>query len=842
MIKKDLNWFVEKYEREFFLKHKTQETYYGFIMKGDYISYYKLSKNSNKMDENLVDISKKYGKKELNTLLNKLLPKDYEVFDLPNKVKEETNAFIQNFKLDKDYFFVQKNEENILSSSIVKLNLKRETDTSWLLEKIPYFGNNVLPNLSHFVQGSLPLRRDVLYCNNVAFTLSYYLNLLFTLGFEYLSMEEVVNLCIPNPIEKDTVFDFKYYNFTQEPKKYIALAPNEALNIIKIVIYEVADNAIIKENIYYTICNKESTIADILGNFNDPEKFISIDKSILNKFEKKIDTEAFKIPQKEEVKLEQFPLEVPKEPLKISDFFNTLSDENKFYFYANMTPENPMEWQIAFTAETDREEACFLSSKPFLLKDFNAVSTQLKVEYLDDSSDKKSVERKCAREFKKAGLKPIETAKIYEILSGKPLNELNKQSLLCTFVEDDDESASVFDVYENYACVREGNLKHLYWQFFKDENERNGWLKKYKISETQLFRDDITFIAEHTEYYKNNANKFKNLKEDILRNPLLKSKFSDSDDIQKLIQTDVIIREATHIKGDFTLSEEILGSKKIVIFEGDLVVDGTLSITDNWRIYIIIKGDLKAKNIVKNLSIELLFIEGEMIIDNSSYPENYRIIIGNNQQIDYEKEEEFCSVDSKDLAFKAFKYALESFDVDNIELAGFKFIDNETQAKILGLYPPEDQLLRDERAKSGLYALIHADRPAYVKPNKTKKKGFEVASLDLLNRYSDLKSFMMETSNMYYKNIFYSLLENHTLSEIYESEKQYFNIDKELGLYWLIIFGLLNDKRYEEVEKDIAHFDWKMITGAKEYFKREEQNKISSAKEKMEFLNSLNLK
>jgi len=208
----------------------------------------------------------------------------------------------------------------------------------------------------------------------------------------------------------------------------------------------------------------------------------------------------------------------------------------------------------------------------------------------------------------------------------------------------------------------------------------------------------------------------------------------------------------------------------------------------------------------------------------------------------FKEDEEYWSKNSSYEAFKAFKYALESFDVDNIELAGFKFIDNETQAKILGLYPPEDQLLRDERAKSGLYALMHADRPAYVKPNKTKKRGFEVASLDLLNRYSDLKSFMMETSVMYYKNIFYSLLENHTLSEIYENEKQYFNIDKELGLYWLIIFGLLNDKRYEEVERDIAHFDWKMITGAKEYFKRKEQNKISSAKEKMKFLNSLNLK
>jgi len=630
MIKKDLNWFVEKYEREFFLKHKTQETYYGFIMEGDYISYCKLSKNSNKMDTNLLDISTKYGKKELNTLLNKLLPKDYELFDLPNKVKEETNAFIQNFKLDKDYFFVQKNEENILSSSIVKLNLKRETetetDTSWLLEKISYFGDNVLPNLSHFVQGSLPTRRDPLFCKNVAFTLSYYLNLLFTLDFEYLSMEEVINLCIPNPIEKDTVFDFKYYNFTQEPKKYIALAPNEELNLIKIVIYEVSDNIIVKEDIYYTICNEESTIADILGNFNDPEKFISIDKSILNKFEKKINTEAFEIPQKEEVKLEQFPLEVPKEPLNISDFFNTLPDENKFYFYANIISKNPMEWQIAFTAETDRKEASFLSSKPFLLKDFNDVITQLKVEYLDDSSDKKSVERKCAREFKKAGLKPIETAKIYEILSGKPLDELNKQTLLCTFVEDNDESVSVFDVYENYACVREGNLKHIYWQFFKDENERNGWLKKYKISETQLFRDDIMFIAEHTEYYKNNANKFKNLKEDILRNPLLKSIFSDSDDIQNLIQTDVIIREATYIKGDFTLSEEILGRKKIVIFEGDLVVDGTLFVTDNRKSYIIIKGDLKAKKIVEDWSIQVLFIEGEMIIDNISYPEYNRLL------------------------------------------------------------------------------------------------------------------------------------------------------------------------------------------------------------------------
>jgi len=126
--------------------------------------------------------------------------------------------------------------------------------------------------------------------------------------------------------------------------------------------------------------------------------------------------------------------------------------------------------------------------------------------------------------------------------------------------------------------------------------------------------------------------------------------------------------------------------------------------------------------------------------------------------------------------------------------------------------------------------------------DKTTKKGFEVPSLEMLNRYIDLKHFMMEELEIYYKHILSTLLKNNSLSQMYEREKEYFKTDKELGLYWLIIFGLLEDKRYGEVLKNISHFDWDMITEAKSYFNTKEYYKIVNAVEKMTFLSGCKIK
>jgi len=284
---------------------------------------------------------------------------------------------------------------------------------------------------------------------------------------------------------------------------------------------------------------------------------------------------------------------------------------------------------------------------------------------LDYTSDKKDLENKRVKQLKKEGLKPIETAEIYKILSGKSLDELNKQALLHTFVKEDNFSAYVFEVYENYACVRTTDIKHVYWQFFKNVTERNAWLKQYQTNEIKLIEDDIAFIKNHTLYYKNSTNKFKNLKKEILSYPLLKGKLSDNYDIQNFIQAEEVIRESVDIKDDFTLSTKKLGKRKIIIFKGDLIVDGTLFITDNPDGYIIVKGDLKAKNIVVDGDIKFLFIEGTMSIENICYHKYSNRIIGENLQTDILLHQTPNILDLKETV--SYKYEVSTYSENIID-------------------------------------------------------------------------------------------------------------------------------------------------------------------------------
>lgn len=156
-------------------------------------------------------------------------------------------------------------------------------------------------------------------------------------------------------------------------------------------------------------------------------------------------------------------------------------------------------------------------------------------------------------------------------------------------------------------------------------------------------------------------------------------------------------------------------------------------------------------------------------------------------------------------------------------LAGFKTVYSNTLNEQFNLHL--ETLLRDLRSKSGIYVLSHNQEPKPLKLNKTFKNDFKIKAIDLLIRYNDLEPIFW--TNDLAKNIFRNLLSKHTLNEKYILERNYFNKDKELGLYWLIVFGFLKDERYDEVFRLIEHFDWTIISRLKEYFETEEYDDVT---------------
>ncbi len=603
-------------------KHNKKDKYAFIVEKNyGYTEYFIIEKFNNKIKTDYFDISEKSGKKDFQKFQDKLIKQGFEAFEIPKEVQAKTDQLVKRFELSKSYYFIEKNEKDILKSNLVLLSLTKSGDDYNLHRISTEFedanDNTILPSLVNYMQGYIPTERDELYPKDVVKELSFYLNILFVLGYEEQTVEQLTSLYLPKPITKDTVFEEQLFKH-KKSSSYVNIGFSKELKCLKTIDYQIKDNLITDKNIAYSFDVSEAQMQDILKDFNNPDEFEPVDESDFNKQFKEEEVAFFEKPKLKEFDLPIFPLDIP-EVLAIDTFFNNIIEENKYYFFANTTVDDPMEWQVAFIMCSDYKENWYLYSKPFALKDFNKnISKPIEVD-LEYSDDRKSFAKKHTKAFKKEGLKAISAQTIYEILSGQTIEQLKAQKPIKQFVKRTTTNVYVYTVFENYACVRDDTINHIHWQFFKDENERETWLKENETKETKLYDNEIKFIERYTKnYLEQNNTEFVNFKKNFIKNPLLGHIFSDSYDIRKFNKSKLVIQEAKHIKGDYIFSSknENYSENKTIIIEGDLIVDGTLFFTENNDNYIIIKGDLKAKNLIVNWSVNLIYVEGKIEISN----------------------------------------------------------------------------------------------------------------------------------------------------------------------------------------------------------------------------------
>jgi hypothetical protein len=597
-------------------KYKNKAKYIFIEETGFYTEYFELEKLKTKLKYDYFDLDEKSDKKRFKKLEARL-EKYCEIYEVPLEVQEKRNNIIANFNLGEKYYFIEKNKKDILKSNLMPFSMIENEYGIFTLEHMS--NEQELLTLNTFIEeGTLPSEKEERPPKWVLSTMKLYLDIALILGYELYSLEEIVSLYHSKPIKKDDFLDGEIYRL-KDKNKYIKLVPRLDLNCLQYTTYIVSySNEIIsKERVY-----KTEDLESLLNRFNNKEKFEPISETDFFKFKNRVEIKKFEIPQKVSVDLKRLPLEAP-DVLDVDKFFNSLIEENKYYFFANTQAKNPMDWKVAFIVASDLEEDMYLYTKPFTLKDFNSVVKEIEAEELKYSYDKEDFIKKYKRYFKKEGLEKISTEIIFQELSGKTMLELNTQKRTHFFVKSE-KDGFVYDVYENYACVRTDTYSKFYWQFFKDENEKMSWLSKHHTKEKELFSDELNFIEQYTNKYIQESNMdIIKLKKAYVKEPLLSSYFSSAT-YEKFSKASVVTEKDLHIKGDYKIEKKRVNGLQITLFEGDLVVDGTLFFSENSGSYFIIKGDLKAKNLIVDWNFEFIFVEGSIEVENIAVP-HYRL-------------------------------------------------------------------------------------------------------------------------------------------------------------------------------------------------------------------------
>ena len=568
--------------------------------------------------------------------VNQKLKKGFVVLEITQEVLAKTKALTDKFELNKPHFFVLKNSGDFKKSSLVQIKVNHNVTSDYSLESFSE-DNDEFGTVADFLNGYLPVERGSYEAKNILSKLDFHLKMLFTLGFELKSKKKIFSLGTGRNIENE-IFEGQVYKMKEELQfadaQYTKIATNKDKLCIELVSYiSFEKDGVVKmlaDN--YVIADTEKELDDILKmiqtqNENKFEKPIS-EKDFFAKYTLDEKPKYFELPNKIDVILDKFPFVVPKKLVVVKDFLNTNYNENSLYFFANTTNENPLEWQVAFITCTDLKADYFAASKVFQLKDFNKIISNIESKEVRYSDDKKNFVKKLNKKYKKAALKPIDTKVIFEKLSGKTLVALQKQDVAVKpFTRDASVFGYYYDVYPNYACVRYGS--NQYWQFFNEDSQREKWLIKHQTKETKLYKKDVEYIEEYTQKaITQSENNFDELKEYYIEHPLLANIFDSEYNVRDFNKFDIKIEKSLHIKGDYVLKTE-----NIHIIEGDLIVDGTLFIgglnASFSRPYIIIKGNLKAKNFIAYRSAyEVILVEGNIEIENITYYK-YRVYAKN---------------------------------------------------------------------------------------------------------------------------------------------------------------------------------------------------------------------
>ncbi len=580
--------------------------------------------------------NKKDLAKKLASYISKYEKKGFEEKEITQPAIDKTNAFCEKIEIGKSYYFHIKNTVSLMKEKVVEVKVTKDPTNIekyrvCAFETDGYDDKSSFSTLSDYLNGSIRLHCEETNDFEVLETLMPKLWMLFTLGFEWVTEQFILEKIAGKSINLEQEYEADIY---KQQHSFSA-----AESCVKVNFFE-EDLLVVTHN-YFLLEEKIIGTKQIYSTFQTIEEFKEGRKNIetyykdsdsLKWFMSEVDfknkypvtkdaIQYFQAPELIKATRPNFPINVPqgKIDFPIGSFYANLVNVNRLYFYVNEEGDDPMEWKAAFIVLKNLETSVYLATKVFTLKNFNKIYANTEEsEALKYSSDLEEFFKKKAKSYKKAKLKPYDTEKIIELLSQNNLTDLNNQKSLESFCFQGNYFKHIVDCYKNYANIWiAGNDKIHYLQFFKDEKSRMEWLNKTRPESTvDLYPTEMKRIKDFIDHISSNDDAFK-LKENLSNNNAKLKEYLKSDyNKKRFLKTNCeIIEDDWEVDGDLILSRN-----QSLLLRGNLKVNGTLFFTSSSNQkysnnpFLIIEGNVIVQNLLMNGGFEYLQIDGDFIV------------------------------------------------------------------------------------------------------------------------------------------------------------------------------------------------------------------------------------
>jgi len=552
---------------------------------------------------------------------------------------------------------------------------------------------------------------------------------------------------------------------------------------------------------------------------------------------------------------------VPKSKFKKFDDYTI--EEGRIYFWIKKNEKDILKSKIQYFVLQNRKKGAYHISSATLDTFNKEYSSEESLMHYSLSDEIEHLLDRVKKSYSE-----ISQEEVIGVLTAKEANEVLSQKIKKSIYLEE----NVYDIYENmiqHWAIGEESDDYMYHNtFFKSEEQRDKWLQR-TLAEKKSYGIKISSKKENKkllQYYTNLQeinNKYleqKIIKDKIVaENPILKEKLS-AYEFRKFME----YKPLKIVEGNYEVNASWLldASESSWIIKGDLIVDGTLLYTkdkDNDN-FIIVFGNVKVQNYLHDAKFSLMFYAKDVLVENITYlPAASRswyihiigalktdtLIHSKNEKVKDKKiflNNEY-SITNKNIFVDGFfdgKYADERFMFNQLEagkdlLISSKLNKEELKNDLLltsfkstlknsyylnyilagfkknGLDGYDRQIIEDVRQGTGTYIVDHGDIDDY-KTKKTKDK--RLSSILLAQRFewiaytfSGPGGFMRDALISEWKDV-------ANINSTYEKEREKFENDPRLALYWLMHFALLDDERYGELKVALKDDKHELIQGA----------------------------
>ncbi len=605
-----------------------------------YFLYYSFDLRKNKIKYDCIDAtnSKKLATK-LQQQIDKLLDSNYSEVIITTDTFSLSKQIASDIIIDKTYCFLLLNDKNTLESKFSSLKLVNYKANEEY--RLGYFNDEIgFQTLEMHFAGLIHYEYDYVDDHFVTSSFEEYIQMLLTMSFKYYETHELRSLITKTTVD-DTQATTANFIKVKDPSLLGSALSNKHPHDEFYIQYNYINEAITVRSDCVFIKNNKVIAIDKYYNFSDNLDDIKtiktqIDASILksDNYGEELSTAAFykkyqlelkpdehyKAPVLKEITLPELPLVIPAKPIALKALENSILELNSLYFYADTTANDPLEWLVSFIVVKDFKEGTYIGSKVIALKNFNKEYKKNETEELKYSDDIRAFFKKLAKKYTKAGLQPVETALIFEKLTGCTFNQLKKQTILDSFQQQIDYEKELIEVYDNYASIRIAiGDKKQYLQFFKTEEERKQWLTAYTKKKIALYPAEIKLVESFARKLQSQQY-ISSKKEALLEKYSTKVSLSNAD-LLELNKASFEIKDNWIHDTHFELNQETS-----IYIKGDFSVDGTLFLNRAglWsKAFFIVEGTLKVKNLIIDGGFNYFFASN-VIVENYTVINTYR--------------------------------------------------------------------------------------------------------------------------------------------------------------------------------------------------------------------------